>query len=142
MASISAAKLFGKDTFKDVTIDYGGGREFKAHKLVLSENAEQGNISGTIELAGDPEAVEGMLRYIYTFDYLPAKDLGRENWDFHLRIAAVAERPAQIAELQRKIFVEFLELPIFSKRIGEQPGRALGYLLQMAKAWKKPLPGQ
>ncbi|KAF2771848.1 hypothetical protein EJ03DRAFT_10122 [Teratosphaeria nubilosa] len=73
-ATIDTAPLYGDSTFSDVTIKYGKGKEFKGHKLVLAGAIDKlkemlkdpGVKIVTLDAEDDEDAVELMLRYIYT----------------------------------------------------------------------------
>ncbi|KAK5129093.1 hypothetical protein LTR08_003913 [Meristemomyces frigidus] len=108
MPTINTADLFNKDAFSDLTLTYGT-RHFHAHQLVLATqsdyfrklcspapNALLSESAGrkTIKLEGDAEdAVEAMLRWIYTFEY----DAGplrftAEAFTWHYEVWATAEK--------------------------------------------------
>ncbi|KAK4955598.1 hypothetical protein LTR10_006537 [Elasticomyces elasticus] len=94
MATINVADWFGKDKYSDVTLKFGD-REFRAHRLVLEQSSVyfkqilEENTTGIIKLEEDPEAMECMLRYIYTFKYLEGEKR-KDEWCLHLKVAAVA----------------------------------------------------
>ncbi|KAK5729184.1 hypothetical protein LTR15_002326 [Elasticomyces elasticus] len=97
MAMISVADWFGKDKYSDVTLRFGD-REFRAHRLVLEQSSKyfkqilDENTTGVVKLEDDPEAIECMLRYIYTFKYFDGNVRRLVDWRFHLRVAEVAWR--------------------------------------------------
>ncbi|KAK3699715.1 hypothetical protein LTR37_016320 [Vermiconidia calcicola] len=105
MATFDTKSPFDQAAFSDVTIKFGNNREIKCHKLILCNVSEyfKGMLAGkfaeserkTIELHDDdPDAVEAMLRYIYSFEY--ADTTGeRASWTavaLHLNVYAVAKK--------------------------------------------------
>ncbi|EMC96343.1 hypothetical protein BAUCODRAFT_471869 [Baudoinia panamericana UAMH 10762] len=105
---LDEAKLFNQEAFADVVVKYGL-REKKCHKLILcsksayfndlfgpGKNFAEAN-TGVIELHDDDEeAVEAMLRWLYTFDYEDrtsfAEVEGNATPDFHLAVCLVADK--------------------------------------------------
>ncbi|KAH9826118.1 speckle-type POZ protein A-like [Teratosphaeria destructans] len=73
-ATIDTAPLYGDSTFSDITIKYGNGMEFKGHKLVLARASDKFKEMPkdpavrmvTLDAEDSEDAVEAMLRYIYT----------------------------------------------------------------------------
>ncbi|KAK3714301.1 hypothetical protein LTR37_007887 [Vermiconidia calcicola] len=103
MATFDTKSLFDQAAFSDLTIKFGN-REVKCHKLILCNVSEyfKAMLAGkfaeserkTIELHDDdPDAVEAMLRYIYSFEY--ADNAGKPALGtaaFHLNVYVVAKK--------------------------------------------------
>ncbi|GIZ36648.1 hypothetical protein CKM354_000011700 [Cercospora kikuchii] len=99
--SLSTSDLFNQPTFSDVIISFSGRRIY-CHKLILCSKSEyfkklcdpdsgfSESTQKVIQLRDDdPDAVEHVLRYIYTAEHKSDQD---ENWKLQLQITNSAHK--------------------------------------------------
>ncbi|SMQ54862.1 unnamed protein product [Zymoseptoria tritici ST99CH_3D7] len=98
---IDMSEHFKQDALSDVTLKFGN-REMKCHKIILVTRSEYfKKLCGpesrfaeanqpVIELKeDDPTALEALLRYIYTFEYIDDAEKRKDDWLFHLNYYVV-----------------------------------------------------
>ncbi|SMR59299.1 unnamed protein product [Zymoseptoria tritici ST99CH_1E4] len=103
-SGMDMSKWFDRDTLSDITIKFGD-KEVKCHKVILSTRSEyftklcdpEGGFAEAtqpvVELKDDdPTALEALLRYIYTFQYVDDAEKRKEDWIFHLNYSIVARK--------------------------------------------------
>lgn len=102
MMILTLYRLFNQEAFSDITVKFGN-HERKCHKVILCAKSDyftqllgpgkefaEANRSA-VELKGDDEdAIEAMLRWLYTFDY-EARG-ATASLDFHINVAVVANK--------------------------------------------------
>ena len=100
---MDTAEFFDNLAYSDVIVKFGT-REIKCHKLILCTRSEHFKAmvgssakfaesqQAVIELKDDdPDALEAVLRYIYTSKYVK-RGYKSDDWRFHLSVSEVADK--------------------------------------------------
>lgn len=135
-------RFFDREALSDVTIKFGE-REVKCHKVVLCSASEYFEMmlgvnsafkerdQRVIELKDDEDldAVEAMLAYMYTFDYVLRFKSREHDAGFHLNVLVTAKKYL-LPKLELKALDEFISA---KPRLDDDLDAAVAVMQQHAK---------
>ncbi|KAK5722232.1 hypothetical protein LTR17_014335 [Elasticomyces elasticus] len=105
MATISTNNLYLNPMWSDITIKYGD-TSIPGHKIVLGQRSKCfARFLEFEEGAERSDALEAMIRYMYTFQYIQHNTPRRNDWRLYLEIADAAEK-YELPELKRRAIDE------------------------------------
>ncbi|KAK5734221.1 hypothetical protein LTR17_009052 [Elasticomyces elasticus] len=112
-ATISTKQLYRNPLWSDLTIKYGN-EAIPGHKIVLGQRSKyfeqmlESSETKTIKFDDDADSVDAldaMIRYMYTFEYTMHNHPRRHDWRFYLELADVAVKYG-LPELKRRAISE------------------------------------